>query len=89
MPTPSWQAEGNTARCAMRELRVDPARSEILCTYGTSMSENREIPRSPVRSVSEMGVVPTDSGLGGTLGEGNCREPEMHERGKSDRPVVS
>jgi group II intron reverse transcriptase/maturase len=35
-----------------------------------------------------MGVVPTDRGLGGTLGEGDSRTPEMHERGKSDRPVV-
>ena len=31
-----------------RELSADPARSENLCMYGTSMRENREIPRSPV-----------------------------------------
>jgi hypothetical protein len=31
-----------------RELLVDPARSETLCMYGTSMRENREVPRSPV-----------------------------------------
>jgi hypothetical protein len=30
-----------------RELLVDPARSETLCMYGTSMRENREVPRSP------------------------------------------
>jgi hypothetical protein len=32
----------------MRELLVDPARSEILGTYGVSMRENREIPWLPV-----------------------------------------
>jgi hypothetical protein len=31
-----------------RELPVDPARSKNLRMYGTSMRENREIPRSPV-----------------------------------------
>src|SRR5260370_40433868 len=30
-----------------RELLAGPARSEALCLYGTSMRENREIPRSP------------------------------------------
>jgi RNA-directed DNA polymerase len=35
-----------------------------------------------------MGVVPTGRGAGGPLGEGDCRKPEMHERRKSDRPVV-
>jgi hypothetical protein len=30
-----------------RELLVGPARSETLCMYGTSMRENREVPRSP------------------------------------------
>ena len=34
-----------------RELLVDPARSENLCMYGTSMRENREIPCSPVRLI--------------------------------------
>src|SRR5215218_872909 len=72
----------------MRELGVDPARSEIPCTHGTSMSENREIPRSPVRAASEMGEAPTGRAVGGPLGEGDRRKPEMHERGKSDRPVV-
>ena len=88
MPTPSWRAEGNTAQSVIRELWADPARSEIPCTYGTSVSENREIRRSPVQSASEMGVVPTGRGAGGPLGEGDCRKPEMHERRKSDRPVV-
>ena len=88
MPTPSWRAEGNTARSAIRELWADPARSEIPCTYGTSVSENREIRRSPVQSASEMGMVPTGRSAGGPLGEGDCRKPEMHERRKSDRPVV-
>jgi len=31
-----------------RELVVDPARSENHGMYGTSMRENREVPRSPV-----------------------------------------
>lgn len=31
-----------------REPSADPARSENLCMYGTSMRENREIPRLPV-----------------------------------------
>ena len=32
-----------------RESLLDPARSENLGTYGISMCENREVPRSPVR----------------------------------------
>jgi RNA-directed DNA polymerase len=72
----------------MRELSADPARSENLCTHGTSMSENREIPRLPVRAASEMGVMPTGGEAGGTLGEGQGRKPEMHGRGKSDTSVV-
>jgi len=35
-----------------REPLADPARSETLRMYGTSMRENREIPRSPVRLIS-------------------------------------
>ena len=45
--------------------------------YGTSMRENREIPRSPVRLITGRDAQGT---RGGT--------PEMHERGKSDGPVV-
>src|SRR6185295_18092376 len=45
--------------------------------YGTSMCENREIPRSPVRLITGRDVQGT---RGGT--------PEMHEGGKSDGPVV-
>ena len=52
MPTWSTTSEGNTARSAIRELRGDPARSETLCMYGTSMRENREVPRSPVRVIT-------------------------------------
>ena len=36
----------------IRELLVDPARSENLCMHGVSMHENREIPCSPVRSIT-------------------------------------
>ena len=35
-----------------RESLAGPARSETLRMYGTSMRENREVPRSPVRPVS-------------------------------------
>jgi RNA-directed DNA polymerase len=42
------RAEGNIVGGAMREPLADPARSENLCMYGTSMRENREIPRLPV-----------------------------------------
>ncbi len=48
VPTPSTQAEGNICGGATREPSGDPARSENLCMHGTSMRENREIPRSPV-----------------------------------------
>ena len=58
-----------------RESLVDPAWSEIHGMYGTSMRENREIPRSPVRLITGRAAQGT---RGGT--------PEMHERGKSDRP---
>jgi hypothetical protein len=34
-----------------RELLADPARSETSCMYGTSVCENREIPRLPVRLI--------------------------------------
>ncbi len=38
------------SRQRFRELSGDPARSKILCMYGTSMRENREVPWSPVRA---------------------------------------
>jgi hypothetical protein len=56
---------------------VDPARSENHGMYGTSMRENREIPRSPAQLITGRAVQGTRRGT-----------PEMHERGKSDRPVV-
>jgi hypothetical protein len=48
VPTPSLQAEGNICGSAMRELSWDPARSENLGMYGSSLRENREIPSLPV-----------------------------------------
>jgi hypothetical protein len=39
-----------------RESSGGPARSETLCMYGTSMRENREVPRSPVRPVAGRAV---------------------------------
>jgi hypothetical protein len=35
-----------------RKLLVGPARSKTLCMYGTSMRENREVPRSLVRVIT-------------------------------------
>ena len=45
-------AEGNTVGGVMREPPADPARSENQGMYGTSMRENREIPRPPIRVIS-------------------------------------
>ena len=56
---------------------MDPARSENHGMYGTSMRENREIPRSPTQLITGRAVQGT-----------RCGTPEMHEWGKSDRPVV-
>ena len=42
-------------RRRFRESSADPARSEILCMYGTFMRENREIPSSPVRLITGAG----------------------------------
>jgi reverse transcriptase-like protein len=56
---------------------VDPAWSEIHGMYGTSMRENREIPRSPRLLITGWAAQGTQGGT-----------PEMHERGKSDRSVV-
>ena len=39
-----------------RELLVDPARSENHGMYGTSMRENREVPRSPVWVITRRAV---------------------------------
>jgi hypothetical protein len=50
VPTPSKRLEGNIADGAIREPSADPARSKILCMYGISMRENREIPPSPAPS---------------------------------------
>jgi hypothetical protein len=56
---------------------VDPARSENHGMDGTSLRENREIPRSPAQLI-------TGRAVGGT----RRGRSEMHECGKSDRPVV-
>jgi RNA-directed DNA polymerase len=46
------EAEGNIPGSVMREPPGDPARSENQGMCGTSMRENREIPRPPVRLIS-------------------------------------
>ena len=48
--------EGNVGCGAIREPQSDPARSENLCMYGTSMRENREIPSSPDRPITGRAV---------------------------------
>ena len=55
VPTSSRQAEGNIAGGAMREPSADPARSENLCTHGTSVSENREIRVSRTQEEADVG----------------------------------
>ena len=45
-------AEGNTGGGVTRESPADPARSENQGMYGTSMRENREVPRLPVRLIT-------------------------------------
>ena len=52
VPTLLTDAEGHIAGSVMRELPADSARSKNLCMYGISMRENREVPRSPVRSIT-------------------------------------
>ena len=47
--------EGNIGCGAMRESQTDPARSENLCMYGTSLRENREAPAPPARSITGAG----------------------------------
>ena len=73
-PTWSRVAEGNSGVRVNCECTPLPARSEALSTQGSSMAENREIPRSPTEV--------------GRTGKTEGRKPVMHERGKSDRPVV-
>ena len=52
MPTLSYEAGRQHRQQRYRESLADPARSENLCMHGTSLRENREIPRSPVRPVT-------------------------------------
>ena len=51
VPTLSHEAEGHIVDGAIRESSADPARSETLRMYGTSMRENREVPCSPVARI--------------------------------------
>jgi hypothetical protein len=45
-----WERRKATSLAALCESSADPARSENQGMCGTSMRENREIPRSPVRA---------------------------------------
>jgi hypothetical protein len=66
-------------RWRYREPPVGPARSKNLGTHGISMCENREVPWPPV-------LLMVGAGREGNANGGN---PLMHDRGKSDGPVVS
>ena len=50
------EVEGNIAGGVMREPLAGPARSENQGMYGTSVRENREIPRSPTQLISGRAV---------------------------------
>jgi len=76
-PTRLSDAEGHTDRDATASPWLGPARSETPCTPGSSMRENRELPRAPAAD-----------GAAGRTGKADGRTPVMHGRGKSDRPVV-
>jgi RNA-directed DNA polymerase len=76
-PTRLFDAEGHTNRDATASPRLGPARSETPRTPGSSMRENREIPR-----------LPAADGAVGRTGKAEGHTPVMHGRGKSDRPVV-
>ncbi|MHB8189612.1 MAG: hypothetical protein ACYDHP_04155 [Ferrimicrobium sp.] len=59
------------------EAPSGPAGSENLCTHGTSIRENWEIPCSPVQLIGS-----------GPPREGQGRTPGMYERGKSNHLIV-
>ena len=69
--------EGNTGGVAIHKTPQGPARSKNHGMYGTSVRENREVPRSLDR------LIP-----GGPLREGQGHNPEMDDRGNSDNPVA-
>lgn len=77
VPTPSRDTEGNMGRTASARCDPDPTRSKNLCTHGTSLRENREIPAPPA--------------VGGTVGctgKARGRKPVIHGAGKSDGSMV-
>jgi hypothetical protein len=53
VPTPSLWSEGNIAVGVMCESSANPARSKNLRMHGISVRENREVPSSPERMISE------------------------------------
>ena len=59
------------------EHESGPARSQTPCMRGTSLRENREIPRPP-----------REDGPEGRGGKVEDRNPSMHGCGKSDRPII-
>ena len=77
MPTLLTEAEGNTAGRAIASCRRTPrGRRTQACT------------ETPCARTGRSHARPSGRSPGGPLREGQGRTPEMHERGKSDRPVV-
>jgi hypothetical protein len=52
VPTSSTRSEGNTASGAIASCWWAPRGQRPCCMHGTSMRENREVPRSPVRLIT-------------------------------------
>lgn len=73
------RGEGNISMERYREFHEGPARSRNLSMHGKLHARE---PGDPTIAHRRMVT-------GGTLGEGRSRTPEMYERGKSDRLVVS
>ena len=78
VPTSSHEAEGHIAGGVSASRSVDPARSENLCMYGVL----------PAREPGGPAARPPGDHRAGRSGKAEVSTPGMHERGKSDGPVV-
>jgi RNA-directed DNA polymerase len=76
-PTGLTPTEGNIERGDRREPCSSPAESKTLCTRGSSLRWNREIPS-----------VPFADGAMGRSEKVNSRTSDMYADGKSDGPIV-
>ena len=78
VPTPSYKAEGNIAGGVFASRRRTPrGRRTCACTESPCARTGRSHDHPPC-----------GDGRGGSCGEGRGRNPVMHDRGKSDGPVV-